>query len=110
MRSVEAGVRSRARSTAACMACVFAAMPSALRLRVTPSSALKMARADAVRFSICDDDAASDRSRTGAKVATRAPSSASKRVSSRSASAAASRTTVLGAGARPAIVGTTADW
>lgn len=38
---------------------------------LAPSSALKIARAPAVRFSICDDDAVPGRSKTGANAATR---------------------------------------
>ena len=66
---IDATVRSRAKSIAARIAHVFAVISSALRLRFAPSSALKIARAEAVRFSMCDDDAASDRSSTGANEA-----------------------------------------
>ena len=45
------------------MACTLPTITAALCLLVSPSSAIPMLRADAVRFSICDDATDSVRSR-----------------------------------------------
>lgn len=81
-----------ASATAACMASVFATITEALRRRECPRvSASAMARAEAVRFSILELAADSDRSSTEAKGAISSPSSASKRAISWLASSASAR-------------------
>lgn len=82
-----------ASATAAFMASVLLTIRAALRRLVSPSaSASAIARAEAVRFSMFELAADSERSRTDAKGAISSPSSASKRVISLLASSASART------------------
>ena len=81
------------KARAACIAAVLATIISALRLAATPgSSASAMARAEAVRFSIWELAADSERINTAANGAMSSPSSASNRVISRLAASASAWT------------------
>ena len=71
---------------AAVIAATFPTTIDALTPGRSPSSASAMARAEAVRFSICELAADSERSSTAAKGAISPPSSASKRATSLAAS------------------------
>ena len=97
-----------AKSSAARIAFVLATISSALPPRFAPNSALRTLRALAVKCSIWDDDAASDLSKTGAKVATRSPSSESKRCSSPTACSDNEAVSLSRLGVSPAILGGTA--
>ncbi len=61
----ESGVSSSASVSADCIARVFPTISVAFRLLVSPISAVRMARALAVRCSIWEDAAASERSSSG---------------------------------------------
>ncbi len=77
---------SSASSSAAVMARVFATTSAALARSLTPASASAMARAEAVRFSICELAAASDRSSSAANGAISPPICSSNRATSVAAS------------------------
>jgi hypothetical protein len=110
MSRIACSSRSSANARAACMARVFATTMAALCLVGSPNSASAIALADAVRFSIFDEAADSDRSRSGAYGAMSAPSSASSRAISAEASSARARASVPSRMSRRAISGGTAAW
>ena len=85
-------------------------MIAALCLVGSPNSASAIALAEAVRFSIFDDAADSDRSRRAAYGAMSAPSSASKRAIPAEASSASASVSVLSGMSRRAMSGGTAAW
>ena len=92
-------------ATAARMARVLATTREALSELAGRSSASAMARADAVRFSICDEAADSERSRTGPKGASSCPNSASNRAISLVASSNSAACSPLRGTGRDAISG-----
>jgi hypothetical protein len=94
-----------ARAMAAVMARSLATIIEALRPAWACSSASAMARADAVRFSILDDAADSERKRTAANGAISWPSSASKRATSAAASSTTAAVSDESGTERPAIFG-----
>ena len=79
------------------IASVFAAIKEAFCFDVSPSSAMATDRAEADRFSICDEATDSERSRMAANGAISLPISASNRAISLEASSAAAETDRAGA-------------
>ena len=108
MSRIACSSRSSASAIAACMARVLATMMLALCLVGSPISARAIALADAVRFSILDDAADSERSSSGAYGAMSAPSSASNRAISADASSARASVSPASATSRRAISAGTA--
>ena len=90
------------------MAATLPRISVALRLSLLPSSASAMDFAPEVGFSILNDDADSERSRTAANGATSAPNSASNLAISTAASSARVATAADSRRVRRAISGTTA--
>jgi len=92
MARIDVLERSSARSTAAVITRTLATITLALDRLLAPISASAMARADAVRFSICELVADSERSSTALNGTSSSPASVSKRAISRAASSASAST------------------